>query len=207
MLKWQVSGTAEPEDPDKPASDPAGWDGKTSVQPEQENGVYRIGTPEEFNWFANAAKTDLTIKAVLTADIDLNNRKISPIGAFDKAFAGEFDGAGFEIKNIYCKESGSAALFLKNAGTIKNLTVSGRIIGGDYTAAIVSKNAGTIDGCTSKVKVSGGSHTAGIAALNEKGAVITECTNIGNIDGNRYVGGITGENAGSKENPAKVENA
>ena len=205
VLKWQVSGTAEPEDPDKPASDPAGWDGKTSVQPEQENGVYRIGTPEEFNWFANAAKTDLTIKAVLTADIDLNNRKISPIGAFDKAFAGEFDGAGFEIKNIYCKESGSAALFLKNAGTIKNLTVSGRIIGGDYTAAIVSKNAGTIDGCTSKVKVSGGSHTAGIAALNEKGAVITECTNIGNIDGIRFVGGITGENAGSKENPAKVE--
>ncbi len=205
VLEWQVSGAQEPEDPDKPASDPAGWDGKTSVQPKQENGIYRIGTAEEFKWFADTVKTDSAVKGVLTADIDLNNRNWNPIGTSEKVFSGELDGAGFEIKNLYCKESGSAALFRGNAGTIKNLKVSGKLIGGDYTAAIASKNSGTISGCTANVNITGGSYTAGIAARNEKDAVITGCSNLGSISGIRYVGGIAGENAGSKENPAKIE--
>lgn len=205
ILKWQSSASSEP-DPDQPSVDNKGWDGKTSTAPTQENGIYQIGTAAEFKWFADSAKKTPDIKGVLTADIDLNNQNWTPIGGItaETGFAGELDGDGHAISNFYSKSSASASLFYYNAGIIKDLTVNGKIVGGDKSAAIAAQNAGTISNCTSNVSVSGGNYSAGIAAVNN--GKITNCKNHGAVNGLQYVGGISGENKGISTVNAIIEN-
>ena len=193
ILKWQDPAAAESEDPDRPESDPNGWDGKETSIPTQTDGVYQIRTAAELKWFADAVKTDNAIKGVLTADIDLNHRDWTPV---DANFAGELDGAGHSITNLYCKnETGAAALFAANGGTIQNLTVSGKIIGSNESAILTSVNTGTIKSCTTEGTLRGGGYTAGIAARNS--GTISSSLNRAAISGTERVAGVTAENSGT----------
>lgn len=193
ILKWQDPAAAEPEDPDRPESDPNGWDGKETSIPTQTDGVYQIGTATELKWFADAVKTNSTIKGVLTQNIDLNHRDWTPVNA---NFAGELDGAGHSITNLYCKnEMGAAALFAANGGTIQNLTVSGKIIGSNESAILTSVNTGTIESCTTEGTLRGGSGTAGIAARNS--GTISSSLNRAAVSGTERVAGVTAENSGT----------
>ena len=193
ILKWQDPAAAEPEDPDRPESDPNGWDGKETSIPTQTDGVYQIGTAAKLKWFADAVKTDSTIKGVLTADIDLNHRDWTPV---DANFAGELNGAGHSITNLYCKnEMGAAALFAANGGTIQNLTVSGKIIGSNESAILASVNTGTIKSCTTEGTLRGGGYTAGIAARNS--GTISSSLNRAAVSGTERVAGVTAENSGT----------
>lgn len=193
ILKWQDPAAAEPEDPDRPESDPNGWDGKETSIPTQTDGVYQIGTAAKLKWFADAVKTDNAIKGVLTADIDLNHRDWTPV---DANFAGELNGAGHSITNLYCKnEMGAAALFAANGGTIQNLTVSGKIIGSNESAILASVNTGTIKSCTTEGTLRGGSGTAGIAAKNS--GTISSSLNRAAVSGTARVAGVTAENSGT----------
>lgn len=193
ILKWQDPAAAEPEDPDRPESDPNGWDGKETSIPTQTHGVYQIGTAAKLKWFADAVKTDSTIKGVLTQNIDLNHRDWTPVNA---NFAGELDGAGHSITNLYCKnETGAAALFAANGGTIQNLTVSGKIIGSNESAILTSVNTGTIESCTTEGTLRGGGYTAGIAARNS--GTISSSLNRAAVSGTERVAGVTAENSGT----------
>ena len=193
ILEWQDPAAAEPEDPDRPESDPNGWDGKETSIPTQTDGVYQIGTATELKWFADAVKTNSTIKGVLTQNIDLNHRDWTPVNA---NFAGELDGAGHSITNLYCKnEMGAAALFAANGGTIQNLTVSGKIIGSNESAILTSVNTGTIESCTTEGTLRGGSGTAGIAARNS--GTISSSLNRAAVSGTERVAGVTAENSGT----------
>lgn len=193
ILKWQDPAAAEAEDPDRPESDPNGWDGKETSIPTQTDGVYQIGKAAELKWFADAVKTDNAIKGVLTADIDLNHRDWTPV---DANFAGELNGAGHSITNLYCKnEMGAAALFAANGDTIQNLTVSGKIIGSDESAILASVNTGTIKSCTTEGTLRGGSGTAGIAAKNS--GTISSSLNRAAVSGTERVAGVTAENSGT----------
>lgn len=197
ILKWQTGGAAET-DPDQPTIEEAGWDGK-AAKPEQTGGVYQITTAAELKWFADAAKTTPEIKGKLTADIDLNHRNWTPIAAF----SGELDGGGHTVSSFYCKATSTAALVAKNSGTVKNLTVSGKVIGNDNTAAIAAENTGTIENCTALVQITGGRYTAGIAAVNS--GTVRRCTNGGAVSGAQYVGGVCGQNKGTKTVAVLVE--
>lgn len=197
ILKWQTGGAAET-DPDQPTIEETGWDGK-AAEPKQIGGVYQITTAAELKWFADAAKTTPGIKGKLTADIDLNHRNWTPIAAF----SGELDGGGHTVSRFYCKATVTAALVAKNSGTVKNLTVSGKVVGGDNTAAIAAENTGTIENCTALVQITGGKYTAGIAAVN--GGTVRRCTNGGAVSGAQYVGGVCGQNKGTKTAAALVE--
>lgn len=193
ILKWQDPAAAEPEDPDRPESDPNGWDGKETSIPTQTDGVYQIETAAELKWFADAVETDSAIKGVLTQSIDLNHRDWTPVNAH---FAGELDGAGHSITNLYCKnETGAAALFAANGGTIQNLTVSGKIIGSNESAILTSVNTGTIKSCTTEGTLRGGSGTAGIAAKNS--GTISSSLNRAAVSGTERVAGVTAENSGT----------
>lgn len=193
ILKWQDPAAAEPEDPDRPESDPNGWDGKETSIPTQTDGVYQIGTAAKLKWFADAVKTDSTIKGVLTQNIDLNHRDWTPV---DANFAGELNGAGHSITNLYCKnEMGAAALFAANGGTIQNLTVSGKIIGSNESAILTSVNTGTIKSCTTEGTLRGGGYTAGIAARNS--GTISSSLNRAAVSGTARVAGVTAENSGT----------
>ena len=197
ILAWQT-GSAET-DPDQPEIDLNGWDGTTAKVPDQAEGVCQISSAEELKWFADTAKKTPEIKGVLTADIDLNHQPWTPIAAF----TGELDGQNHTIQNLYCKTNGAAGLFAQNAGTIRNLKIGGKIIGGDQTAAVASQNQGTIENCTSMAAVKGGNNTGGIAGENN--GTIQNCTNTGTVRGNGKVAGIAGENKGTASSPAKVE--
>ena len=195
VLAWQ-NGTVKSDDPEK---DDSGWQGEVAKDaPQQKNGVYQIGTPEELAWFAEKAKQDSTdLKAVLTADLDLNNNVWTGIGGqtADTGFAGTLDGAGHTIKNLYVKNG--KGLIPYNKGTVKNLTLTGLLKGGDETAALTGTNARTLEEITSRVTVTGGNKVAGIAGNNTKDGVVKDCHNTGAVTGDSYAAGIVAYNEGS----------
>lgn len=195
VLAWQ-NGTVKSDDPEK---DDNGWQGEAAKDaPQQKDGVYQIGTPAELAWFAEKTAQDSTdLKAVLTADLDLNNNVWTGIGGqtADTGFAGTLDGAGHTIKNLYLKNG--KGLVPYNKGTVKNLTVTGMLKGGDETAAVAGTNAGTLENITSEVTVTAGNKAAGIAGNNTKDGTIKECSNKGSITGVSCVAGIVSYNEGS----------
>lgn len=195
VLAWQ-NGTVKSDDPEK---DDNGWQGEAAKDaPQQKDGVYQIGTPAELAWFAEKAAQDSTdLKAVLTADLDLNNNVWTGIGGqtADTGFAGTLDGAGHTIKNLYLKNG--KGLIPYNKGTVKNLTLEGLLKGGDETAALTGTNAGTLEEITSNVTVTGGNKIAGIAGNNTKDGVIKDCHNTGAVTGESYAAGIVAYNEGS----------
>lgn len=195
VLAWQ-NGTVKSDDPEK---DDNGWQGEAAKDvPQQKDGVYQIGTPAELAWFAEKAAQDSTdLKAVLTADLDLNNNVWTGIGGqtADTGFAGTLDGAGHTIKNLYLKNG--KGLIPYNKGTVKNLTLEGLLKGGDETAALTGTNAGTLEDITSRVAVTGGNKVAGIAGNNTKDGVIKDCHNTGAVTGESYAAGIVAYNEGS----------
>lgn len=195
VLAWQ-NGTAKSDDPEK---DDNGWQGEAAKDaPQQKDGVYQIGTPAELAWFAEkAAQYSTDLKAVLTADLDLNNNVWTGIGGqtADTGFAGTLDGAGHTIKNLYLNNG--KGLIPYNKGTVKNLTLAGILKGGDETAALTGTNAGTLEDITSRVAVTGGNKVAGIAGNNTKDGVIKDCHNTGAVTGESYAAGIVAYNEGS----------
>lgn len=196
VLVWQ-NGTVKSDDPEK---DDNGWQGEASKDaPRQKDGVYQIGTPEELAWFAEKTQQSdfADSKAVLTADLDLNNNVWTGIGgqSADMGFAGTLDGAGHTIKNLYLKNG--KGLIPYNKGTVKNLTLEGLLKGGDETAALTGTNAGTLEDITSRVTVTGGKKIAGIAGNNTKDGVIKDCHNTGAVTGESYAAGIVAYNEGA----------
>lgn len=207
------------------AAESTGWDGTSKTEPATDgDGVYLIGTAEELYWFATKTRTSATktISGRLISDIDLNNQNWqnkemggSSIGSSATGYGGTFDGDGhtisgfYENKTVTSLSSGVGLFGLVTNGTIKNLTVEGKIehtfktssnydnrVGG--VAGVV--RGGTIENVVSNVEIviendtSKRAHwvTGGIAA-NVTGSTIRKCKNLGNITGGAGTGGICGE--------------
>ena len=169
---------------------------------------YLIADASQLRWFAAQVNDNSksTICAQLTADIDLASKEWTPIGkSTSYAYKGTFDGNSREIKNLYVTgtTSNHYGLFgvLGAGGTIRNLTVSGRVaitgIGSSSygIGGIVGQlgGAGTIENCTNKATVSGNFNTAGIVGrVGSSGGTIRACANLGDISGSNSVGGIVG---------------
>ncbi len=169
---------------------------------------YLIADASQLRWFAAQVNDNSksTICAQLTADIDLKDEEWTPIGkSTSYAYKDTFDGNDHEIKNLYVtgETSNYYGLFgvLGAGGTIRNLTVSGRVeITGSGSnscgiGGIVGQlgGAGTIENCTNKAAVSGNYNTAGIVGrVGSSGGTIRACANLGDISGSNSVGGIVG---------------
>ena len=170
---------------------------------------YLIADASQLRWFAAQVNDNSksTIYAQLTADIDLKDEEWTPIGkSTSYAYKGTFDGNDHEIKNLYVTgaTSNHYGLFgvLGAGGTIRNLTVSGRVaITGSGSSSygiggIVGQlgGAGTIENCTNRAAVSGNFNTAGIVGrVGSSGGTIRACANLGDISGGNSVGGIVGQ--------------
>ena len=100
---------------------------------------YEISNGGQLFWFGNYINTvDRTANAVLTADIDLEGKALSPIGKAANKYAGVFDGQGHTISNfhIHITSVGNWGLFGYVAGegtVIKNFSING-----DVTTALTS---------------------------------------------------------------------
>jgi len=133
---------------------------------------------------------------VLTADIDLNDVPITPIGNDPNNFTGVFDGNDYVIRNadVNMPASYYVALFgcLGTDGQIKNLGVEDiSIFGGYYVGGLVGCNEGTISNCYSSGSASIGACWVGGLAGTNSGTIDT-CCSTGSVSGDDFVGGLVG---------------
>lgn len=144
--------------------------------------IISISTPVEYDMFASKCESTpafLGYHYELFSDIDfasLGIQNVLPIG-YNTPFSGQFNGNGYEIKNIdllsistsantdYQDVSGATkpiqyfALFSKNSGTIANLGLvnpviriayTPTVVGEAYVAPFVGLNTGNVNHCYAK---------------------------------------------------------
>lgn len=134
----------------------------------------------------------------LENDIDLTDSVFKGI----PTFGGTFHGNGHIISGINMQYSGSIQglfRYVQESGTITRLTVKGivKTTGTKKTlGGIVGKNAGLLKNCTFIGDVEGDSYIGGIAGVNEATGKIMACHTQGFIAGEHYIGGIAGQNLG-----------
>ncbi len=177
-----------------------------------EDGYYEIANAGQLFWFAKYINTvDRTASAVLTADIDLENRPWTPIGSTGQDshnFRGVFDGQNHTIKGLYV-EGGRAGLGFfgeVRTGTVKNFTIYGEVVVNtdvNYVGGVIGSacglngsdhglehNGATIQNITSYVNLTAKTHGIGmvggfIGYANHQ-SVIENCSWYGTFDAGEY---------------------
>ena len=204
---------SEPSEPEE--SEPVEPSNPGEIVPDEDwydtQASYIIKTAEELAAFAYAVNSgkncfkDETV--ILGADIDLAGDIWVPIGTYEYAFEGTFDGKGHTISNLYIHDNDADALGLfgvTSDAIIKNVNINNvDITGYEMVAALVAypAGAGTITNCHVSGDISlvaKNTHVGGIAALNS--ANIENCSviadDMGKIIANEKngVGGIVAWN-------------
>ena len=160
-----------------------------------------ISNTEAFLEFAENCRLDTysqNLSVTLTADIDLTGQAFSGI----PIFSGVFDGDGHKITGLNIANDGSTQglfRYLTATAAVQNLSVSGSIQPGgskNEIGAIAGRNEGRITNCSFVGTLSGNDYVGGIAGTNAVTGIIENCRAEGEIHGNHFVGGIAGENSG-----------
>lgn len=160
---------------------------------------------EKTNRIIEKDSNGIELKTALTSGTGFN-----PIGgaSHNIGFYGNFDGNGKKIKNIYINrpDEKNVALFSNEAsgsygdirigGNIKNLEVSGQIVGGNIVGGIAATGISVENSC-SRVNVTGSANVGGIGGSS---TIAINCYNTGeinlnseNYNGSDYsAGGIIG---------------
>ena len=136
------------------------WDGSSKAQPSGSGTAaspYKLGTAAQLAWFADTVNSgSRSACAVLTADIDLNGQKWTPIanGGVNNGYTGTFDGQGYIIHGI-CVTTGVSSrpqgLFgiIARTGTVRNVKAAGRVLVRQSSGAglIAGENNGVLYNC------------------------------------------------------------
>ncbi|WP_155808221.1 hypothetical protein [Xylanibacter brevis] len=185
------------------------WLTSTAVMAiEPVDGVYQIGTPQDWNEFCTLHNTgsNQRLNAVLTADITIEGNNMVGINGGGKPYRGTFDGQGHKLIVNYNLNEDRVAPFRRiNGATVKNVIVEGTIttsaklasglIGGLWQSGSLIQN------CVSYVTIndsgSGDATHAGICGSYEdvNGTnIIENCAFLGTINApNRNgCGGLVG---------------
>ena len=174
------------------------WDGTTVTKPKLEEGVYQISTGAELAWFAKTVNGGTNnIKGKLTKDIDLAGFPWTPIGNTSKGFAGELDGAGFAVRNLYIYSTADNQGLIGRLGAngkVHDLTVTGSVTTTGNTAGGIVGHAPaktSVINCLNEADVTAKTCAAGVAGkaqasvANATGAknapAIKNCGNTGTI--------------------------
>ena len=196
-----------------------------------EDNYYEISNAGQLFWFANYINTvDRTANAVLTADIDLENRPWTPIGSTGENsnnFRGIFDGQNHTIKGLYV-EGGRAGLGFfgeVRTGTVKNFTIFGEVVVNtevDYVGGVIGsicgvngetdleRNGAIIQNIRSfvnlTVKAHGVGKIGGFVGYANHESLIEKCSWYGTFDAGEYrvdsgAGGFIGK---IQENSSEV---
>ena len=138
----------------------------------------------------------------LTEDLNLADKKWTPIGKFEGCFSGHFDGNNHEIFGLNVDGSPYyAGLFGRiEGGSVKNVNIrSGSVMtdndAHDSAAGGIAGhiyNGGQIENCTASVNVSGKSNVGGVVGYIINGSILNCHFLSGEIDGGESVGGIVG---------------
>ncbi len=181
------------------------------------NDPYRLCTAEHLIWFAEQVNGGLSIHAILTADIALNDtvgwenwatipppNMWTPMGTGPtNRFIGSFDGNNHTISGIYINSSNDHQGLFGYIGpnsTIENVhLVNSYIKGNDYVGGICGfiMNRSTISNCHNAATVTGNGYVGGVCGYVIASNTIQECDNAGMISGAKLTGGIAGYNSGT----------
>jgi hypothetical protein len=158
---------------------------KAILPAQDEEDYYLIGTAKQLVAFrAISSYADYTVKAKLTADINLSGIAMQPINQSDYSYRGTFDGQGYAINNVYIlhNEQRTGLFNTLDGATVKNLKVTGeyysdsKFIGGITGYTYNSR----IENCDVAVKmystVEGDGTHGGLIGVNESaGTVVENC--------------------------------
>ena len=145
------------------------WDGITTKEPTLTNGVYQISSAAELAWFAGQVASSPAINAVLTANINLNNKTWTSIGSYSTPYTGTFDGNRKTISGL----KGTQGLFdtVGASGTIKNLNLVVDISGNGKVGGVCGTLNGRIENTIVSGKIANAANSAatgGIARTIQK---------------------------------------
>lgn len=135
----------------------------------------------------------------LVKDIDISEIDFKGI----PIFGGTFEGNGYMISGMNLSGNGSNQGFfryIEEGGNVKNLIIRGNVIGNGSKKTIgglAGQNKGLIKNCTFVGRVDGESYIGGLVGINEVEGKIIGGTMEGIVAGTHYVGGIAGENLGT----------
>ena len=162
------------------------WDGTTATEPKQVGGVYQIGTGAELAWFAKTVNDGTNnIKGKLTKDIDLAGCPWTPIGNTSKGFAGELDGAGFAVRNLYIYSTAD------NQGLIGRLGANGKVHDLTVTGSVTTT----------------GNTAGGIVGYAPAKTSVINCLNEADVTAKTCAAGVVGKAQASVTNPTGAKNA
>ena len=198
----------------------------TKSIPLLKDGYYQISDAEQLYWFASKVNSgSISINAVLTADIVVNEKVLNAGGTlitdFEglrvwtpiKYYAGTFNGNNHTISGLYFnnKNIDYVGLFGYNYGTIKNIGIidsyfKGKICVGGVCGYNNGSN-GTIANSYNTGTINGSGYCVGGVCGYNNGA-ITNSYNTGSVSGaSDDVGGVCGYNYnGTIENSYYLEN-
>ena len=176
-----------------------------------ENGYYEIGNAGQLFWYANYINTvDRTANAVLTADIDLENRPWTPIGSTGENsnnFRGIFDGQNHTIEGLYVEGDRAGLGFFGEVrtGTVKNFTIYGEVVVNtefDYIGGVIGsvcgvngendleRNGAIIQNIKSYVNLTAKAHgigkIGGFVGYANHQSLIENCSWYGTFDAGKY---------------------
>lgn len=184
------------------AVEPSGGDGSEAAP-------YEISTVEQLQGLAAFISKNNTFYSAadkhyrLEADLDLSTvcgatvGDWLPIGTYDNAFNGIFDGQNHTISNLYIDNSDitfmSTGLFGSVKGTVKNLTLTNASVsGGQSTGMLAGSTFGaTITNCSISGFAEGKATTGGLIGYSSI-TTISDCTVNGEIHARNEPGALCG---------------
>lgn len=165
---------------------------------------YIITNEQDLKDFATAILSNPSACAKLSENANISiSTAWTPIGGSTEptTYTGVFDGNGGTINFSGIADGEYIGLFASNAGTIKNLTVSGTVSAGTtlaFAGGIAGQNKGNITNCTSNITFTTNVENAvigGITAVSS--GKISNCTNTGaiTVSTNTNTGDVTNKEA------------
>ena len=157
---------------------------------------FRIGAVSD--WLElMATPADWAGHFVLTADIDLNDIPITPVGNSTNQFTGVFDGNDYVIRNVDVNMPGSDYVglfgyiglngYIANLG-VENLAITGRGYVGGLAGYL---NGGNVSACYTAGLVSGSDYVGGLVGYSRYGSM-GNCYATATVNGDDFVGGLVG---------------
>jgi hypothetical protein len=125
-----------------------------------------------------------------------------PIGSFNDAWYGSFDGQGHVIRDLFIDRPAErdVGLFggVLNWTMIKNVEVTGATVTGQsYVGILVGTNYGTVSSCYSSGDVTGDEYVGVLVGGSGNTSTISNCFSVGSAHGGTVVGGLLGGNTGT----------
>ena len=138
-------------------------------------------------------------KIYLEADLDLTGSDFVSI----PTFGGYFDGQGHTISGLSIRDAVSYTglfCYTQRSAVIADLNVRGSVkpFGKQMVVGgIVGDNSGIIFNCRFDGVVEGNDYVGGITGFNEISGIVLNCSSGGKVTGAHYTGGIVGDNTGN----------